>query len=254
MKTIILAAGYATRLYPLTKTLPKPLLNIAGKPILEHLFFTLNKIKDIDSVYIVTNEKFHGHFKDWHGSFPGFAPHFSVTLVNDGTMDEAGKLGAIGDMFYVVKNRNIDDDVLVVAGDNMFSDTFEKFVETGKAKNAPILGTFDVEDFEIAKKMSVFEIDSEGKLTQFEEKPQNPKTTMIGIALYYFPKDILKMLGQYVEDGNNPDQPGRFIEWLYKRTPVYTWMVPGVWFDVGSHESLAAADDFFKRKVKQLIC
>jgi len=245
MKLIVLAAGYATRLYPLTLDQPKPLLDCAGKPMLEHVLDNLATIPYIDHAYIVTNEKFAGHFEQWASGYKRPSLHFGFTIVNDHSTDDSNKLGAIGDTHLVLTQYQIKDDIIVVGGDNLFSESLEGFGEFCKAKNAPVLGVYDVGDLEAIKKYNSIDIDESGRITFFEEKPQQPKSTLTGIALYYYPSSVLPMIRQYIDEGNNPDQPGRLVQWMYPKLPFYTWRVPGLWFDVGSKETLEEANRIF---------
>jgi glucose-1-phosphate thymidylyltransferase len=247
MKVIILAAGYATRLYPLTLTQPKPLLPVAGKPMIEHVLDNLAPIGGIDRVYVVTNAKFAGHFQKWSEEYRANKSKFNFTVVNDGSTDDSNKLGAIGDIHFVLKSHNVDDDVIVVAGDNLFSDKLDEFGKFIRKKNAPVLALYDVGDLEQIKKYNSISIDAEGRITFFEEKPKNPVSTLTGIGLYYYPKSILPLIRQYVAEGNNPDQPGRLVQWLYPRTAFYTWRVPGLWYDIGSRETLEEANKIFAK-------
>jgi len=247
MKVIILAAGYATRLYPLTLTKPKPLLLVAHKPMIEHVLDNLAPIAGIDRVYVVTNAKFADAFRRWAAHYRATKSKFEFTVVNDGSTDDTNKLGAIGDIHFVLKTQNVNDDVMVVAGDNLFSERLDAFGEFCREKNAPVLALYDVGDLEQIKKYNAISFDGEGRITFFEEKPQNPTSTLTGIALYFYPKHTLPLVRQYIAEGNNPDQPGRLVQWLYPRTPVYTWTVPGLWFDIGSKESLEEANQVFTR-------
>jgi glucose-1-phosphate thymidylyltransferase len=244
MKLIILAAGYATRLYPLTRNRPKPLLPVAGKPMLEHVIDHISTIRAIDHAYIVTNAKFASHFEDWAKSYQH---PFSFTIVNDQSTDESNRLGAIGDTHLVLKKHEIDDDIIVIGGDNLFSHDLSGFGDYCEQKNAPVTGVYDVGDLEQIKKYNSIEIDDDHRITYFEEKPQVPKSTLTGIALYYYPKSVLPLIDQYIAEGNNPDQPGRLVQWLYPRVPFYVWKVPGLWYDVGSIETLEEANRVFSR-------
>ena len=242
MKLIVLAAGYATRLYPLTLDRPKPLLEVAGRPMLEHVLDALAPVKDIDRIYVVTNAKFAGKFREWADGFDAAAP---FTVVNDGSTDDTNKLGAIGDLNLVLEREGVDDDVVVVAGDNLFNRRLEGFAEFCRGKNAPVIALYDVGDIEEIRKYNSISTDEDGRITFFEEKPAEPKSTLTGIALYYYPRQTLPLIRQYVAEGNNPDQPGRLVEWLYRRTPFYTWRVPGTWYDIGSKETLEEANRVF---------
>ena len=248
MKVIILAAGYATRLYPLTLTQPTPLLPVAGQPMVEYVLDNLAPIGGIDRIYVVTNNKFAGHFQKWSEHYRATKSKLNFTIVNDGSTDDTNKLGAIGDMNFVLKTQNVDDDVIVVAGDNLFSKKLEGFGQFCREKNAPVLALYDVGNLEEIKKYNSISLDAQGRITFFEEKPKNPTSTLTGIALYYYPKSTLPLIRQYIAEGNNPDQPGRLIQWLYPRTPVFTWKVPGIWYDIGSKETLEEANKIFGKK------
>jgi glucose-1-phosphate thymidylyltransferase len=245
VKLIVLGAGYATRLYPLTLNQPKPLLPVAGRPMLEHVLDNLAPIKAIDHTYIVTNEKFTPHFEAWAVDRRARNTGQEFTVVNDHSTDDANKLGAIGDMHLVLTSQQIDDDIVVVAGDNLFSDKLGGFGEFAQSRNAPVLAVYDVGDLDEIKKYNSIEVDADGRITFFQEKPAEPKTSVTGIALYYYPRQTLPLIRQYIAEGNNPDQPGRLVQWLYPRTPFYTWNVPGLWYDVGSKETLEEANRIF---------
>lgn len=247
MKVIILAAGYATRLYPLTLTQPKPLLPVAGKPMIEHVLDRLRPIPGIDRIYVVTNAKFAGHFQQWSEQYRAAQAQPAFTVVNDGTTSDADKLGAIGDIYHVLTTQRVEDDLLVVAGDNLFSEKLGDFGIYCRAKNAPVLALYDVGDLEQMKKYSAIAVAPDGRITAFEEKPQHPTSTLTGIALYFYPQRTLPFIHQYMAEGNNPDQPGRLVQWLYPRIPVYTWRVPGRWFDIGSRETLEEANQVFAK-------
>ena len=247
MKVLILAAGYATRLYPLTLTQPKPLLPVSGKPMIEYVLDNIAPIGGIDRVYVVSNAKFAGHFQKWADVY-GARAKLNFTIINDQSTDDTNKLGAIGDLHLVIQQQKIDDDLIVVAGDNLFSQPLADFGKFCREKNAPVLGVYDVGSLDQAKKYGVVALDKTGQLSQFIEKPSQPASTLIGIALYYYPKTILPLISQYMAEGNNPDQPGRLIQWLYPRVPVYTWTVPGLWYDIGSKETLEEANRIFSKK------
>lgn len=247
MNILILAAGYATRLYPLTENRAKPLLEVAGKPMIEWVLDNLADIPDIDRVYVVTNNKFAKAFEEWSAAYRAKGAKMQFTIVNDGSTSDSDKLGAIGDIHHVLKTQGISGtDLLVVAGDNLFSHPVGAFAAAAKA-NPVTLALYDVGNLEEIRKYNNVSTDSAGVITHFEEKPANPTTTKTGIALYYYRKDVLPMIETYVAEGNNTDQPGRLIQWLYPRTKVGTWDVPGTWFDIGSKETLIEANEVFKK-------
>ena len=247
MKVIILAAGYATRLYPLTLTQPKPLLPVAGKPMIDYVLDNLAPIGGIDRIYVVTNAKFAGHFQTWADDYRAIKAKLNFTIVNDGSTDDTHKLGAIGDINFVLDSQKVEDDLIVVAGDNLFSEELSDFGRLCREKKAPVLAVYDVGDLEQIKKYNAISLDGDGRITFFEEKPKNPASTLTGIALYYYPKSTLPLIKQYIAEGNNPDQPGRLVQWLYPRLPVYTWKVPGLWYDIGSKETLEQANRIFAK-------
>ncbi len=245
MKVIILAAGYATRLYPLTLTQPKPLLDVAGKPMIEHVLDNLAPIPGIDRIFVVTNAKFATHFQQWADHYRATKSRLDFTIVNDGSTDDSNKLGAIGDLHLVLTSQGVDDDVIVVAGDNLFSHDLADFGRACRELKAPVLGVYDVGNLEEIKKYNAITLSVDGRITFFEEKPKQPQSTLTGIALYYYPKTSLPLIHQYVAEKNNPDQPGRLVQWLYPRTPFFTWRVPGLWYDIGSKENLEEANRIF---------
>jgi glucose-1-phosphate thymidylyltransferase len=245
MRVVILAAGYATRLYPLTLTQPKPLLPVAGKPMIEYVLDNLAPIGGLEQVYVVTNAKFAGHFQTWADAYHAGHPKLAFTIVNDGSTDDSNKLGAIGDLHLVLTREQLDDDLIVVAGDNLFSQSLEGFGRYCREVQAPVLAVYDVGDLEQIKKYNAITINPDRRITFFEEKPKQPTSTITGIALYYYPAAILPLIRQYIAEGNNPDQPGRLVQWLYPRVPFYTWPVPGLWYDIGSKETLEEANRIF---------
>jgi glucose-1-phosphate thymidylyltransferase len=245
LNILILAAGYATRLYPLTLTRPKPLLDVAGKPMIEHVLDNIAPIPGIGRVYVVTNAKFADQFQQWADHYRATKSKLNFTIINDGSTDDSNKLGAIGDLNLVLTREKIDSDLIVVAGDNLFSQSVEAFGEYCRSRNAPVLAVYDVGNLEEIKKYNAITMDAEGRITFFEEKPKQPQSTVTGIALYYYPKASLPLIRQYIAEGNNPDQPGRLVQWMYQRTPFYTWRVPGLWFDIGSKETLDEANRIF---------
>jgi len=248
MKIIVLAAGYATRLYPLTLTRPKPLLPVAGKPMIDYVLDNLAPIGGIDHVYIVTNAKFADQFQKWADDYRANKSKLDFTIVNDRSTDDTNKLGAIGDLHLVINREKIDDDIIVVAGDNLFSEKLDEFGRFCREKNAPVLAVYDVGSLDEIKKYNSITLDNTGRITFFEEKPKKPASTITGIALYYYPRSAVPFIRQYIAEGNNPDQPGRLIQWLYPKMPVYTWHVPGLWYDIGSKESLEEANRVFAAK------
>ncbi len=240
MRALVLAAGYATRLYPLTLNQPKALLGVGGRPMLDRLLERLEAMGVVETI-VVTNAKFTPHFEEWAKDKQ------NVRVVNDGTTSNDDRLGAIGDIAFVLDELSLDDDLVVVAGDNLFSEDVSGFAAYGQEVDAPVLAIHDVGDLSLMREYNQVEVDAEGRVTFMEEKPESARTTLAGIALYYYPRHALPLIRQYLAEGNNPDQPGRLPEWLHSRTPVYTWQLPGEWYDIGSAETLQEADAIFSQ-------
>ena len=245
MKLLILAAGYATRLYPLTKNKAKPLLEVAGRPMIEHVLATTEGIRELDHIFTVTNEMFTRDFEAWakeyrkrHANCP------PITVVNDHSTDDSNKLGAIGDIKLVIDSQRVADDLLVIGGDNLFKASLVEFTAFA-LKHGPTLGVYDVGDLEQMKKYGNVSVDSSGKITEFVEKPPQPRTTLAAMCVYYYPRTVLSQIDHYVREGNSPDQPGRLVAWLYQRQPVYAHQIRGQWLDIGSFETLEQANREF---------
>jgi glucose-1-phosphate thymidylyltransferase len=236
----VLAAGYATRLYPLTLDRPKALLEVGGRPMLDRILERLEAM-GVEETIVVTNAKFTPHFEGWARD------KRAVRVVNDGTTSNEDRLGAIGDIAFVLDALGLEDDLVVVAGDNLFGEDISGFAAFGQEVDAPVLAVHDVGDLSLMPAYNQVEVDAEGRVTFMEEKPENARTTLAGIALYYYPRHALPLIRQYLAEGNNPDQPGRLPQWLHTRTDVYTWQLPGDWYDIGSAETLQEADTIFSQ-------
>lgn len=239
MKVLVLAAGYATRLYPLTRDRPKALLEVGGRPMLDRVLESVAGVGGVSGEIVVTNAKFAQQFRQWAESRPG------LLVVDDGTRNEEDRLGAIGDIGFVLERVGIDDDLVVVAGDNLFDCDLSGFGRFAREVDEPVLAVRDVGDLSVMHHYNQIEVDELGRITYFEEKPAAARSTLMGVALYFYPRRTLGLVGEYLAAGMNPDQPGRLVEWLYPRVGVYTWRLPGGWYDIGSHESLAEADAAF---------
>ena len=248
MKAIVLAAGYATRLYPLTRTIAKPLLPVGGRPMVDWILDRVREVDEVDAVYVVTNSKFAAAFEAWAADADA-APR--VTVHDDGTTSEEDRLGAIGDIRFVVEAAGLDDDLLVIAGDNLFTGGIEGFVAEGRERGKPVLAVYDVGDPGLMSQFNTIETDEDGRITYFEEKPTHARSTLAGIALYWYPRETLPLIHTYLAEQENHDQPGRLVEWLYSRTPVYAWELPGTWYDIGTPEQLEAARADFAAKSAQ---
>ena len=245
MKVILLCAGYATRLYPLTKDQPKPLLPIADRPIAEYILEGLRAVKEVDEVIVVTNDKFAGHFEKWAAGvhFP-----WPVSVVNDQTKSNETRLGAIGDLQYVLTQKEIgEEDILVIAGDNLFDFDLKHFIQMSQ-KRRPFasIAIYDVKDRELAKRYGLVTTDKEGKVAEFLEKPENPPTTLASCGLYWLPAEKRVFLDRYLAGGHNADQPGHYMRWLAETDSLFAVPLMGHWYDIGDLTSYQEADTLFR--------
>ena len=245
MKTLILAAGYGTRLYHLTKDTPKPLLPIQGKPLIDYLLEKVQKLSDLKVVMVITNKKFFSHFQNWTKQHQNLK--FEIRILNDGTDSNETRLGSMGDIDFALRKEAVDDDLLVIGGDNLFNQGLDEFVQTAKKKSPRVtIGLFDLKNTEAAKIFGVVSLDGKNRVVSFEEKPQNPKSSLIGMCLYYFPKDSLGLIRDYLNDSKRFDTTGEYIQWLFKREDVYAVTFQGKWYDIGSLEAYDDAQKNFR--------
>ncbi len=243
MKALILAAGYGTRLYPLTKNTPKPLLPIAGKPIIEYIIKKINAIGSADKIYIVTNEKFFGHFQTWAENFDRNA---NIELINDGTTSEEDRLGTIGDIQVAIAKKVIDDDLLIIGGDNIFTGNLDKFITFARSKNpATSIGAVDLNDLSAAKRFGVVEFDNRSQVISFQEKPELPRSSFVSMCLYFFPKSKLVKFSEYLALDNYYDAMGHFVGWLSQVDEVYGCDFTEKWFDIGDMRAYHDAQAYF---------
>lgn len=247
IKVVLLCAGYATRLYPLTENFPKPLLKIADRPMIEHILERLRPVEAIDEILVVTNHKFAAQFSAWAASYSYRVP---VAVVDDGTDTNENRLGAIGDMAFALKKHQVGaEDVIVVAGDNLFDFDLSAFVAMAKSKRPyPVIAGYDVKTKELACKYGILQVDGTGKVTQFLEKPANPPSTLASCGLYWLPAEIRSLLDRYLSDGHNADQPGHYMRWLAETYGLYAAQLEGCWYDIGDLESYKTADALFVSK------
>jgi len=246
MIVLILAAGYATRLYPLTLDTPKPLLPVAGKSILERIFEKVRGLQGVQRCYIVTNSKFSRHFKEWSAGFRYPVP---LEVVDDGTTANEGRLGAIKDIDLVIKEKAIRDDLLVIGGDNLFEFRMSSFVEFARSK-APhaTVALFDIQDKKKATIYGVAQLDDSQRMVGFQEKPAQPASALISTCVYYLPKETLGCVSRYLASGNVQDAPGYFIRWLSEHDAVYGFAFSEGWFDIGDFASLQEADRIYTER------
>lgn len=247
MKAIILAAGYATRLYPLTKEYPKPLLLVQGRPIIEYIIDILAPVEAIDEIIIVTNSKFIQLFRSWRRSHPLCG---RITLVDDLTSSKEDRRGAIGDMHFVIQRKRLKEDVLVIGGDNIFDGDLRKFLSFARSHRPyPAIGVYDVKKKELASHYGVIALDKGDKITDFEEKPHSPETTLVAMCLYFFPAKKLGLVNDYVvERKGYHDAIGLYIDWLRTKESVYGYVFKGRWYDIGHHATLQEAKQKFRTR------
>ncbi|MGH7198081.1 MAG: nucleotidyltransferase family protein [Candidatus Omnitrophota bacterium] len=240
MKAVILAAGYATRLYPLTLNTPKCLLEVGGRTILDWLCAKLLRLQDLEEILVVTNAKFFSQLKNWQKKTRLGCP---VRVLDDGTHSNETRLGAIGDLNFAIAKAGLDSDVLMLASDNLFDAGFEGFMRFAQEKKDKVcVGLYDIKDPALAAgKFGVLEINGSGEVTAMEEKPERPKSTLIGMGVYYFPKASLAFVRDYLRDTSAKDAPGFYIRWLREKTPVFGFLFSGMWYDIGDLKSLEEA-------------
>lgn len=242
MDCILLAAGYATRLYPLTENMPKALLTMGKKTILDWVVEKIEKIDDINNIYIVTNHRFASNFEEWAKTYAG-SKH--VEVLDDGTTNNDNRLGAIGDMKYVIDQKKIDDEIFVLASDNIFDFELTDMMDLYREKNTDVISAHYIPDIETLRSMGVVELNDESKVIDFVEKPAEPKSHYGAPPFYIYRKGTLALINQYLEEGNNPDAPGHFIPWLITKTDVYAYTFDVMTIDIGTPKSYYEAQKLF---------
>lgn len=234
MKAIILVAGYATRLYPLTLNMPKALLPINKKPIIDYIVGEIDTVDAIDEIFVVSNHKFAKQFDDWASNHQSKK---MISVLDDGTETEETRRGAIGDILFTIKEKNIDDEVMIIAGDTFFTYSLKEYYNFYKSKQKDAVCVKIVEDKELIKQYGVALLDENDKIIDIEEKPQAPKSNTAVFANYIYTKDTVRLFETYIEEGNKPDAPGYFLEWLYNRKDVYGFKFDAECYDIGTPSS-----------------
>jgi len=239
MKSIILSAGFATRLYPLTENKSKSLLEINGVPIINHI---VNKIREIssDEIIIVTNQKFYLDFLNWGEK----NDYLNIKILDDGVSTLEKKLGAIGDLLFVINKKKINEDLLVISGDNLFRYSLTEPKEIFEKEKKDLSIFYDVKNLEEATRMGVVQV-KDNTIIDFQEKPQHPKSTLCSTSTYFFRKETIPLMKEYLKEPGNKDQPGLFLEYLYKKVPVYAYITKEKWIDIGTFESFQKAQTEF---------
>ena len=233
MKCLILAAGYATRLYPLTENFPKPLLTVQGKSILDHLIDDIDTLGVIDEYVVISNHKFACHFNEWADKIT----NKKVTVVDDGTDSNETRLGAVKDIQFAIEDLKLDDDMLVIAGDNVLDFSLTKFVTYAKEKNTSCIMRYFEQTEKKLQKSGVVSVDENDLVLSMEEKPEHPKSNWCCPPFYYYTKNDAKLVKSGIENGCGVDAPGSYISWLCTRSPIHAMEMPGKRYDIGNLES-----------------
>ena len=244
MNALILAAGYATRLRPLTDALPKQLLPVGGRPILDWIADKLDELPELDEVHLVTNARYAPELAAWADRRGG------VTVHDDGTSSNEDRLGAIGDVAFVLhRTRLVDDDLFVIAGDNLFDASLADYVAWWRGQDSvSAVGLYDVGELSLARHYGLVELADDQRIVSFVEKPDDPKSTLVATATYALHREHVALIGPYLSEENPSDQPGNFLAWLHSRRPVYGYLLPGEWHDIGTPDQLLEADNRLRRR------
>jgi glucose-1-phosphate thymidylyltransferase len=242
VKAILLAAGYGTRLRPLTDDRPKHLLPVGGRPMLDWILDWVRELDDLDGVHLVTNSRFAPDFARWA------EPH-GVTVHDDRTMSNEDRLGAVGDLRLVIESAGLEDDELFVVGDDMLELSLPDFVEWWRAKPQPATAVplHDVGDLELATHYGIVATDTDGRIVHFVEKPSDPPSTLAATVAYLLPPEHARLVRSYLDEGQSPDNAGGFLGWLARREQVYGYRFEGSWYDIGNHDQLLEADNRMRR-------
>ena len=241
MKCLILAAGYATRLYPLTENFPKPLLEVCGKTILDWLLDDMDTLGIIDEYVVISNHKFAHHFDQWASTKP-----MKVTVVDDGTSSNETRLGAVKDIQFAVEKLQLDDDLLILAGDNLLDFSMTKFIRYAQGKNAPCTMRYYEPSFQKLLKSGIVTVDEDDRIVYMTEKAPNPETHWVSVAFYYYPKHVVKQIERALEEGCGTDAPGSFMIWVSRQETSYAMEMPGSRYDVGDLASYEQVQKEYK--------
>ena len=241
MKCLILAAGYATRLYPLTENFPKPLLAVGDKTILDWLVDDIDTAGTVDEYVVISNHKYAHHFEKWAQTKPQ-----KVTVVDDGTDSNETRLGAVCDVQFAIDSLKLDDDMLVIAGDNVLDFSLTKFIKYAQAiKTSCIMRYYEPDEKKLLK-CGVVTVDSDDRSLNMTEKSPTPATHWCCPPLYYYTKADAKLVKTGIEAGCGTDAPGSYIAWLCKQTAVHAMEMPGKRYDIGNLESYEKVKSEYK--------
>ena len=241
MKCLILAAGYATRLYPLTENFPKPLLPVSGKPILDWLIEDVERAGVIDEYIVISNHKFADHFEKWKESRPE-----KISVVDDGTTTNEGRLGAVRDIQFAIEQKGIADDVLILAGDNLLDFSLCSFLDYAKRKDGSAVLRYYEPDEKKLLKCGVVTVDEGDKILRMTEKSPTPETHWCCPPFYFYKACDIARVGEAISDGCGVDAPGSFVAWLSQKTTVCAMEMPGSRYDIGNLASYENVQKIYK--------
>ena len=244
MKALILAAGYGTRLYPHTTYLPKPLLKINKRPLINYLLDKIGELDEISDIIVVTNDRFFKQFQAWKDSLK---IKQRIYLLNDLTRSPQDKLGAIGDMYFVFNKQDNASDYLVLGGDNLFKASLVDFIQFAKSKPAyATIGLFDIKDRQEARHYGVVSLDKDNRIIKLTEKPKKPTSSLVAMCLYYFPQKKIRLIKEYLKNpANSRDTLGTYINWLSSKDKVYGFIFKDSWFDIGHIHTYKKVKELF---------
>ncbi|MBR6896762.1 MAG: nucleotidyltransferase family protein [Lachnospiraceae bacterium] len=241
MKTIILAAGYATRLYPLTENFPKPLLEVGEKTILDWLIDDIDTSGLMDEYVVISNHKFADIFKSWADKHAK-----KITVVDDGTSTNETRLGAVRDIQFALEELGIDEDVLVIAGDNVLDFSLVPFVEFGRENDCSCIMCYEENVLEKQQRTAIITVDENAVITGYEEKPKEPKSNLAVPPFYYYKAEDVKRISEALTAGCGYDAPGSFAAWLSRQTKMKAYRMPGSRYDIGNLASYEAVKASYK--------
>ncbi len=245
MKCLILAAGYATRLYPLTENFPKPLLKVQDKTILDWLVDDIDTLGLVDEYVVISNHRFAPHFEEWAATKP-----MKITVVDDGTSTNETRLGAVKDIQFAIDQLGLDDDMLVIAGDNVLDFSLTRFISYAKEKGTSCIMRYYEGDVARLRKSGVADVDENDLILSLEEKPAEPKANWCCPPFYFYTKEDAKLVEKGIASGCGTDAPGSYIAWLCKQTKVHAMEMPGKRFDIGNLASYEQVQKDYKGIVK----
>ena len=241
MKCLILAAGYATRLYPLTENFPKPLLEVQGKTILDWLVDDIDTLGRVDEYVVISNHKFAHHFNNW-----AKGKKQKITVVDDGTSTNETRLGAVKDIQFAIDKLSLDDDMLVIAGDNLLDFSLTKFISYAQQKKTSCIMRYYEANEQKLLKCGVVTIDENDKILEMTEKSPNPATHWCTPPFYFYTRKDVGLVRQGIDAGCGVDAPGSYVAWLCKKTAVHSMEMPGMRYDIGNLESYETVKKEYK--------